>query len=85
MVEHHDFRPDCNHHGHFSKGEARELVDAGKVKFVSPRAVVAVSSVPPPGRWYDQAVKKDDRYLGVAKSGSVSTFQLLNFLPRGMK
>lgn len=85
MVEYHDFRPDCNRHGHFSKREARELIEAGKVRFVSPRAVVAVNSVPPPGRWYDLAVKRNDRHFGIAKSGPVSTFQLLNFMPRGMK
>jgi hypothetical protein len=91
MVEHHDFRPDCNHHGHFSKGEARELINAGKVRFVSPRAVVAVSSGPLPGYWYDEVAKKDDRrYLGTAKSGTAQlgwarTHQLVNFMPRAMK
>jgi hypothetical protein len=91
MVEHHGFRPDCNRHGHFSKSEARELIDAGKVRFASPRAVVAVSSVPLPGYWYDEVAKKDDRrYLGTAKSGTAQlgwarTHQLVNFMPRGMK
>ena len=70
-MEHHAFRPDCSRHGHFSKSEARELINAGKVRFVSPRAVVAVSSVPPSGYWYDEVAKKDDRrYLGTARSGT---------------
>ena len=85
MVEHHGFRPDCNQHGHLSRRDAQQRVDVGTDRFVSRRAVVGVSSEPPPGKWYDEAVMKDDRHLGVAKSGGVSTFQLLNFMPRGMK
>jgi len=85
MVEHHGFRPDCNQHGHLSRGDAQRRVDAGNSRFVSRRAVVVVSSVPPPGKWYDEAVEKNDRHLGIAKSGRVSTFQLLNFMPRGLK
>jgi hypothetical protein len=57
----------------------------GKVVFVNPRAVVAVDSVPLSGYWYDNAVRKDDRHPGTAKSGLVRTRQLLNFMPRGMK
>lgn len=86
MVEHHGFRPDCSRHGHFSRVEARKLIDAGNVRSVSPRAVVAVSSAPLSGYWYDKAVEKDDRrYLGLANSGPVRTHQLINFMPRATK
>jgi hypothetical protein len=85
MVEHHDFRPDCNRHGHLSRRDAQQRVNVGTARFVSRRAVVAASSERPPGKWYDEAVMKDDRHLGIAKSGPVSAFQLLNFMPRRMK
>jgi hypothetical protein len=84
-VERDGFRPDCNQHGHLSRGDAQQHVDVGAARFVSSRAVAAVGSAPPPGKWYDEAVKKNDRHMGIAKSGLVSAFQLLNFRPRGMK
>jgi hypothetical protein len=80
-----DFVPDCHSHDHLSKPDARQAAADGKVRFVSPRAVVVVSPVPLTGYWYDEAVNKNDRYLGTAKSGQVRTTQLLKFMPRGRK
>jgi len=85
------FVPDCHFHGHLSKRDAQQAAADGKVKFVSPRAVVAVGfATPLSGYWYDKVVKKNDRYLGSAKSGTaqsgwVRTHQLVNFMPRAMK
>jgi hypothetical protein len=80
-----DFVPDCHSHDHLSKPDARQAAADGKVRFVSPRAVVVLSPVPLTGYWYDEAVNKNDRYLGTAKSGQVRTTQLLKFMPRGRK
>jgi hypothetical protein len=79
------FVPDCHFHKHLSKSDADQAAADGKVRFVNRRAVVAVGSVPLPWYWYDKAVQKNDRNLGIAKSGPVSTLQLLNFMPRGLK
>ncbi len=79
-----DFVPDCHSHDHLSKRDAHQAAADGKVRFVSRRAVVAVSSALS-GYWYDRAVRKNDRYLGTAKSGPVRTTQLLKSMPRGMK
>jgi hypothetical protein len=89
-VEHDGVRPDCDQHGHLSRGDAQQRVDAGKARFVSSRAVVAVGSASVSGYWYDKAVKKSDRHQGTAKSGTaqsgwVRTHQLVNFMPRAMK
>lgn len=80
-----DLVPDCRFHKHLPKRDAEQAAADGKVRFLSPRAVVAVSSAPLSGYWYDGAVRKNDRYLGTAKSGQVRTTQLLKFMPRGMK
>lgn len=85
-LEHTGFVPACHFHGHLSKSDAHKLAADGKVRFVNSRAVVAVSSVPLSGYWYDKAVEKDDRrYLGVAISGPVRTHKLINFMPRATK
>jgi hypothetical protein len=81
----HDFIPDCHLHKHLSKKDADQAAAEGKVRFINHRAVVAAVSTPLSGYWYDNAVKKDDRYLGTAPSGPVRTMQLVNFMPRGMK
>jgi hypothetical protein len=79
------FLPDCHFHEHLSRCEAAQAVADGKLRFVSRRAVVAVGSVPLSAYWYDEAIKKNDRHLGMAKSGAVRTRQLLNFMPRAMR
>lgn len=79
------FAPDCHSHKHISKRDARQAEADGKVRFVSPRAVVAVDSLSLRGYWYDAAVNRDDCYLSTARSGDVQTTQLVNFMPRGMK
>ncbi len=79
------FVPDCRTHKHLSKREADQAASNGKVRFLNRRAVVAVDSVPLSGYWYDDAVNRNDRYLGGAKSGGVRTMQLLNFMPRGIE
>lgn len=85
------FVPDCRLHCHLSKKDANELAAAGRVAFVSERAVVVVGPSPLSGYWYDEVTKKDDHhYLGTAKSGTAHlgwarTRQLVNFMPRGMK
>jgi hypothetical protein len=77
--------PDCHFHGHLSKSDAHQLAADGKVRFVNSRAVVAVGSASVSDYWYDEAAKKDGRYLGTAQSGPVRTHQLLNFMPCAMK
>jgi hypothetical protein len=84
-VEDHGFSPDCHLHEHMSQRDARQAAADGKVRFVSRRAVVPVGSVSLAGYWYDDAVNRNDRYLGIAQSGGVRTTQLVNFMPRGMK
>jgi hypothetical protein len=84
-VQHSGFVPDCHFHRHLSKRDADQAAADGKVRFVNRRAVVAAGSALLPGYWYDKAVQTNDRHLGIAKSGPVSTFQLLKFMPRGMK
>jgi hypothetical protein len=84
-VKHPGFVPDCRLHKHLSRGDALQAAADGKVTFVSPRAVVAVGSVPLSGYWYDDAVRRSDRYLGTAKSGPVRTRQLVTFMPRKVK
>jgi hypothetical protein len=79
-----DFVPDCHLHKHLSIRDAHQAAANGQVRFVSPRAVVAVAPVPLSGYWYDAAVRKNDRYLGRVKSGPVRTTQLVKFMPRGM-
>ncbi len=79
-----NFVPDCHSHDHLSKADAHQAAADEKVRFVSPRAVVAVS-VPLSGYGYDSAVRKNDRYLGTARSGGVRTAQLVKVMPRGMK
>jgi hypothetical protein len=80
-----DFVPDCRLHKHLPRRDAEQAAADGRVRFVSRRAVVADSSAPLSGYWYDSAVRKNDRYLGAAKSGPVRTVQLVSFMPRGMK
>jgi hypothetical protein len=84
-VKHFGCVPDCRLHTHISQGDAQLLSESGKVRFISRRAVVAVSPVSLSTYWYDRAVKTEGRYLGTAQSGTVRTTQLVNFMPRGMK
>ena len=77
--------PDCHSHKHISKADAHQAAADGRVRFVSPRTVVAVDSLSLGGYWYDAAVNRDDRYLCTAQSGAFQTKQLVNFMPRGMK
>jgi hypothetical protein len=77
--------PDCHFHQHISERDAHQADADGKVRFVSPRAVVAVDSFPLCGYWYDAAVNRNDRYQGTAQSGGFATKQLVNFMPRGTK
>ena len=81
-MQHPGFVPDCHSHPHLSKRDAKQAEADGRVRFVSPRAVVPVG--PPPGSeyWYDRSVGRNDRYLGAARSGVVRTLQLLSFMPR---
>jgi hypothetical protein len=79
------FAPDCRSHKHISKRDAHQAEADGKVRFVSPRTVVAVDSLLLREDWYDAAVNRDDCYLSTARSGAVQTTQLVNFMPRGMK
>jgi hypothetical protein len=56
---------DCHLHAHISKSAAKDLIDGGRVRSVTNRAVVAMvpaSSITQ--YWYDKAVQTNDRYLG---------------------
>ena len=84
-MQHPGFVPDCHLHKHLSRRDANQAAADGKVRFITRRAVVAVSPVLLSTYWYDDAVKRKDRYLGTAQSGTVRTTQLISFMPRGMK
>lgn len=91
-LRHSTFLPDCHLHGHLSKKDANELAAAGRVAFVSERAVVVAGPSSLSGYWYDKVAKEgtSDRYWGTAQSrsastGSVGTRQLVNFMPREIK
>lgn len=84
-MQHLDFVPDCHLHSHLSRRDAERAVADGRVRFISRRAVVVMGPRPLSGYWYDDAVKRDDRYLATAQSADIRTTQLVNFMPRGMK
>jgi hypothetical protein len=80
-VEHSSYVPDCHLHNHLSKTDARELVAAGKARFVGVRALTVIGASLTE-HWYRKAVLTDDgRYLGRTNSGMVRTCQLVRFRP----